>query len=103
MNIPRKEHKIVIIGDSHSRGCAWNLKPHLRDKFEVSGLVKPGSCTNILVEAAKNDIMNLTKSDAIIFCGGSNDLGMNNAKMALRHITDFMKMNNHTIKCPSPS
>jgi hypothetical protein len=38
--------------------------------------------------------MNLTKSDAIIFCGGSNDLGMNNAKMALRHITDFIKINN---------
>jgi hypothetical protein len=47
MNIPRKEHKIVIIGDSHSRGCAWNLKPYLSDKFEVSSLVKPGSCTSI--------------------------------------------------------
>jgi RNase H-fold protein (predicted Holliday junction resolvase) len=40
--------------------------------------------------------MKLTKSDVIVFCGGANDVGMNNAKMALKHITDFIKENNPT-------
>jgi hypothetical protein len=40
--------------------------------------------------------MKITKSDAIVFCGGANDVGMNNAKMALLHITNFIKENSHT-------
>jgi len=43
---------------------------HLSDKSEINGLVKPGSATSILVRAAKNNIMTLTKNNVIIFCGG---------------------------------
>lgn len=41
------------------------------DKSEVNGLLKSGSAINILVRSAVNDIMTLTKSDVIIFCGGA--------------------------------
>jgi hypothetical protein len=34
-NMPRKEHKIYIFGDSHSRKCAANVKAHLSDNFEI--------------------------------------------------------------------
>jgi hypothetical protein len=49
---------MVIIGNSQFRGYA----NHLNNKFEVNGLVKPGTGTDILVNSARNDIMKLTKS-----------------------------------------
>ena len=42
------------------------------------------------------DITNLTKNDVLIFCGGANDVAKNNSKMAMRHIRNFIKSNNHT-------
>jgi hypothetical protein len=32
----------------------------------------------------------------VILCGGANDVAKNNAKMALNHISNFVKLNNHT-------
>jgi hypothetical protein len=40
--------------------------------------------------------MTLIESPVIIFCGGVNDLGINNSQMALRQITDFIQINNYT-------
>jgi hypothetical protein len=36
------------------------------------------------------------KSDVIVFCGDANDVGINNAKLALKCITNFIKENSHT-------
>jgi hypothetical protein len=47
------------------------MKICLSDKSESNGLVKEGSATNTLVRSAKNNIMTLTKSNIIIFCGGA--------------------------------
>lgn len=51
------------------------------DNFEVQGFVKPGAETDILVNSATSDrpIMNLTKSDVLIFSGGANTVGKNNS------------------------
>ena len=59
---------------------AANVKTDIRDNFEVQGLVKPGAATDILVNSAHSDIMSLSKSDVLIFCGGANDVGKNNCK-----------------------
>jgi hypothetical protein len=40
------KHKLVIIGDSHARGCAARVKNLTNDKFEICGFVKPGSGFN---------------------------------------------------------
>jgi hypothetical protein len=92
-----KVHKVLIIGDSHARNCAANVKADIRDNFEVQELVKPGAGTDILVNSANNDIMSLTKSDVLIFCGGANSVGKKNSTKALQHSMDFIKTNNHTI------
>ena len=63
-----KDHKVLIIGDSHIRLCAVNVKS------EVKGLVKPGAGSGTLVNSANSDITNLTKSDFVIFCGGAKDV-----------------------------
>jgi hypothetical protein len=86
----------VIIGDSHARLCAANMKHILKNSFEVHGVVKPGACTETLTESAKYDIEQLTNRDAVVFWGGTNDVGKNNSQYGLRHIVDFVAANNHT-------
>jgi len=41
----KKDHKIIIVGDSHARGCTASIKDHLLDSFEVSSYIKPGVST----------------------------------------------------------
>jgi hypothetical protein len=72
----RKEHKIMIIGDSHVRGCSVRVKNLLSNKFEVNGPVKPGTGTDVLTNSAKNDVRKLTKRDVILFWGGGGVLMM---------------------------
>ena len=62
-----KEHKIVIIGNTHSRVCAMRVKNYLNNKFEVSGLVKPRTGVYIVLNSTIKDIVDLTKSDVIVF------------------------------------
>ena len=39
----KKQNKIIIIGDSHARGCAQELQHKLGHAFQVQGFVKPGA------------------------------------------------------------
>jgi hypothetical protein len=89
------EHKVLIIGDSHVRFSAANVKSEINVGYDVQGLVKPGAGTGTLVNSANSDIANLTKND-VIFCGGANDIAKSNSNMALRHIGNFVNLNNHT-------
>jgi hypothetical protein len=92
----RKDHKVLIIGDCHTRLCATKVKAEIKDKYDVQGLVKPGARAGTLANTANSDITNLTKNDVVIFCGGANNFAKNNSKMALRHIRNYIKSNNHT-------
>ena len=87
---------MLIIHDSHTRLCTTNVKAETKDKYDVQGLVIPGAGAGITANTANSDIMNLTKIGAVIFCGGANNIAKNNSKMALRHIRNFIKSNNHT-------
>jgi len=37
------EHKIVILGNSHTRSRTGKLRDNLTDKFEITGHTKPNS------------------------------------------------------------
>ena len=67
----KKEHKVLIIGDSHTRLCATNVKSEIKNNYDVQGLVKPGAGAGILVNTANSDITNLTKNGVVIFCDGA--------------------------------
>jgi hypothetical protein len=90
--------KVVIIGDSHARGCASILKCSLEDNYKVIGYVKPGASIDTLVSSAKRDIVNLNKNDVIVFWGGSGDISKNNTQKGLRQLelVDFVKKIKHT-------
>ena len=92
----KKDHKVLMIGDSHTRLCATNVNSEIKDKHDVRGMVKPGVGAGILVNTANRHTTILTKNDILIFCRGANDDAKNNSKMALRHIRNFIKSNNHT-------
>jgi len=87
---------VLIIGDSHIRLCATNIKSEIKDSYNVQGMVKPGAGSGTLVNSATSDITNLTKNDDVIFCGGANYVAKNNSKTALRHNRHFINSNNHT-------
>jgi hypothetical protein len=39
----KKKNKVIIIGDSHARGCASEVQLNLDLTFETQGTVKPGA------------------------------------------------------------
>jgi hypothetical protein len=92
----KRDHKMLIRGDSHARLWTQNVKSQIKKNFYVQGPVKPGTGVDILVTTANSDITSLTKYDEVIVCGGANDVAKNNAKMTLKHISKFVKSNNDT-------
>jgi hypothetical protein len=79
------------VGDSHSRGCATNVKGYLSNNYTVQGFVKPGTCSDILTNTATNVIKNLTKNGFLILWSGANDVAKNNTMKAFRYFVDFVK------------
>jgi hypothetical protein len=64
-----KKHSILVVGDSHTKGCSAGVKDKLNDAFDVTGLEKPGIVINTLNSMAKGDMGNLTDNDVIVFWG----------------------------------
>ena len=63
------QKKIVVIGDSHSRGLASELQSHLRHEYSVSRTILPGACLKNITQLAKNELSNLTRKDTIVIWG----------------------------------
>jgi len=91
-----KEHKIIIIGDSHAQGAASNMKHNLNDNYRSSGFVRPGANIDTLISSMTEDIKHLTSNDIIVFWGGANDVNKNNSQDGLTHVTNFVKVTSHT-------
>ena len=51
-----EEHKIIIIGDSHARGSASNVKHNLNDNYRSNGFVRPGTNIDTLTSSTMEDI-----------------------------------------------
>jgi hypothetical protein len=82
-------HRVLLLGDSQTRGCADLLKLNLNSEFDVSGLVKPGAKSSDILGININKGM--SKDNIVIICAGSNDISKNNAKEGLKSITNFVK------------
>jgi hypothetical protein len=77
--------KILIVGDSHCRGIAAELKHCLGATYKISSFVQPGAAMRGILSSLQNDIRNLKLNDTFVIWGGSNDIGKNNASIALTH------------------
>jgi len=62
----KKKNKIIILGDSHMRGCVQKVQHNLRQDFEVQGRVKLGANTEIIVNTKTKITSKLTKKDIVV-------------------------------------
>jgi len=46
-----------------------------------------------IVDTAKEDIMKLKCDDVVVIWGGSNDIGRDNSREALKHLCNFVTNN----------
>jgi hypothetical protein len=90
------KHKVLLIGDRHLRGYSENMKLHLNDQLQVSGYIKPGAGTKIILEQATKDVDNLLAKDFIILSCGSNDIGRVQLSMVFNDVINFIKRVMHT-------
>ena len=81
-------HEIVITGDNHARNCAAD-QHSLSSTFAVSSFVKPGAGMRVIVDTVKEHIMKLKSDDDVVIWAGSNDIGKNNFKEALKIVTSL--------------
>jgi hypothetical protein len=91
-----KDHKVVIYGDSHSRGLASNLKDKLPDSFEVIGYTKPNCNIQTLLSNENQEIVKLTKKDMLVFIGGLKNVNDDAPLRELRYISQFLNRNMQT-------
>ena len=93
------KHKVIVIGDSHARGCASKLNAKLNTEWKATlayGVVKPGMGLEKIVDSATKEISALEKKDTVVVWGGTNDIARNNTDEGQKHIIDFVDKNRHT-------
>ena len=64
--IKHVNHKIVIVGDSHGRKSAVELKHCLDSTFETSSFVKPGAGMRVILGTMQADIKKLKRDDVVV-------------------------------------
>jgi hypothetical protein len=69
MKEKKRKQKIIIIGDSHGRGMAKELKYRLNQEFEIQGIIKPGSTLEKLVKTTYSDSKNSNKQRCMYSMG----------------------------------
>jgi lysophospholipase L1-like esterase len=96
VNQYEKKHKVLIIGDSHARGCAAEINEVLEETYEVLGIVCPGAGVNFISTYTVNEIQQLTDNDVVIVWGGSNDVAKNETNCGIDKIQRFVESTKHT-------
>ena len=91
----KKVHKVLIVGDSHARGCAAEVKLRLDSEYEVIGFANPVSTMKAVKESTTGKIDQLTKEDIVLW-GGSNDVAKNISMSGMKHILDLVINATHT-------
>jgi len=81
---PKQTKKIIIIGDSHARCCATNVKSSLNDTFQIMGSVMPGSRLEHIMSLARSEISHLSRNDFVVVWGVTNDI----SKMSQTLVSD---------------
>jgi hypothetical protein len=94
--IKKVGRKVVIVGDSHSRGLATRLKDKLLNSYEVVGYTKPNCGLQTLLSTDNQDSAKLTKEDVLVLILAMNDVTRNNCSKELRCLAQFVERNRQT-------
>jgi hypothetical protein len=88
--------KVVILGDSHSRGLSAKLNEKLRNSFEVIGYTKPNCNLQSLPSIDNQGSASLTNNDVLVLIAGLKEVSNDNNAKALCHVTQFAKLKSQT-------
>ena len=73
----KKHQRILLLGDSHARNCATDLRLNLGHDYEITSFVKPGATMKEITSSASESVKTLGTNDVLIVWGGSNDISRN--------------------------
>jgi len=62
-------HKVLIVGDIRTRGCASEVRNELNNEYEVFGFINPGSEMKNIKESGKMKMAQLTNDDILVLWG----------------------------------
>jgi uncharacterized protein with PhoU and TrkA domain len=88
----RYERRVLILGDSHTKGIASEVQHRLGKSSEVTGIVKPAAN----MEEIANTASSLTKKDVCIIGGGTRDVAKNESENGLRQMNRLLSRLAHT-------
>jgi hypothetical protein len=94
---------VLILGGSHARGYAYEVKQQLNNEYEAHGFINPRSGIKDIKEPAKMKTAQLIGEDMVVLWGGSNDVARNNSVVGMKY-KSADKVNSYQcdpIKCPS--
>jgi hypothetical protein len=92
----KPKFKMVILSDSHLKGCLKMMNNLLGDSVSIMGWTKPGALAEEILDGPNIDLVELDKKDVIVISAGANDIYRNNASVALRKTVQFMQRNYNT-------
>jgi len=87
---------MVILSDSHLKGCLKMIKNLLGDSVSIPGWTKPGARAEDILVGSNTDLMDLDKKDVIVISAGANDIYKNKSSKALHKVIQFMQRNYNT-------
>ena len=92
----RRKKTILLIVDSHMRGCASELWKYLGPECEVTGTIITGSRLQNVTKLTGNEIARFSNRDAVIIWGGSNYVKRNEKMKGLKYLNEFVNQRNNT-------
>jgi hypothetical protein len=76
----KRQHKVIVVGDSHARGCATEVNQLLKNDCEVLRLVNPGCGMECIKDTAKVKLQQLSKEDVLVLWGVGGGLQWHSEK-----------------------
>jgi hypothetical protein len=87
----KHKHKIRIIGDSHIKKSAAELRVILEHRYEIMGFTKPGALMTDIMKTATDECTLLSNKYILVLLAGANDISKNNTAEAPRSLTKFLE------------
>lgn len=66
--------RVLLLADSHGRGCSALLNKKLNKSCDVQVVFKPNAPLNVVVESVGEQVKDFGKNDYLIVLGGTNDI-----------------------------
>jgi hypothetical protein len=89
----KNKSRVVILSDSHLKGCTKRVNSYLSEKFRTFGCIKPGALAEEILDRLTVDLENLKNRDVIVISAGANNVYRNNPNEALIKIIKFIQNN----------